>query len=151
MNPLRWPDFYQSESNKPKSFWENLPLIGWLFSRSDYEPIINNVKEQLLARPKLDPNVWGENLARQQMAAYVCKIVREEYEWPNDHFIPADLVEIVFQMPWDDLEIVAFMLLVEEDLELEISDKEAEEQSGTLGELVDFLVVKQAAKLARIH
>jgi len=67
MKPLHWPDFYQAEPSELKSTWERLPLIGWLFSSSDYHPVINSVREQLLARPKPDRNVWGNDLARQEM------------------------------------------------------------------------------------
>ncbi len=103
-----------------------MPLIGWLFSSSDYEPVINSVKEQLLARPKPDPNIWGNNSVRQEMGQYLCATLKEEYEWPNDHFIPEDPFDIAFQIPWDDLQIVEFVMRVEEDLEFEVKDEEAE-------------------------
>ena len=143
MEPLHWPDFYQSEADEPQSFWKRLPFIGWLFSSSDYEAVINSVKEQLLARPKPSPGMWGDDLSRVKMARYLCSTVKEEYEWPNDHFIPDDPFEIVFQMPWDDLKIVEFVMRVEEDLDVNVPDEEAEMWGGTLGNIVDYLVAKQ--------
>lgn len=146
MEPLHWPDFYPAESAKPESIWEKLPLVGWWFSPSDFKPVIDNINEQLLARPKPDITVWGNDLTRQKMAQYICSTIKTEYGWPNDHFIPNDPVEIVFQFPWDDLELVEFVMRVEEYLKIEIKDEEAETWDGVLAGIVDFLIDKQEQK-----
>ncbi|HVF10411.1 MAG TPA: hypothetical protein VNA16_06400, partial [Abditibacteriaceae bacterium] len=54
-----------------------------------------------------------------------------------------DPFDIAFQVPWDDLQIVEFVMRVEEDLEFEVKDEEAQSWGGVLGDIVDFLVAKQ--------
>jgi hypothetical protein len=122
-----------------------LPLIGWLFASYDYGPVIKSVTEQLLARPKPDPNIWGDSLARQQMAQYLCAALKQDYGWPNDHFIPDDPYDIAFQIPWDDLEIAEFVIRVERELKIKMKYEETETWGAVLGEIVDFLIAKQEA------
>jgi acyl carrier protein len=143
VEPLRWPEFYQARSEESKTFWQRLPLIGWLFASSDYEAVAKSIKEQLLARPKPDPHLWGDDPQHVQMAQYLCRVIQEEYEWPNDHFVPDDPCEIVFLLPWDDLEIVELVMRIEEELGFEVPDDEAEKWSGVLDDVVSFLVAKQ--------
>ena len=86
----------------------------------------------------------GDNPKRLEMARYLCLLIKEKYDWPNDHFIPNDPFDIVFQIPWDDLDIIEVIMRCEEDLEIEIKDEEAQEWGGALGDIVDFLVAKQS-------
>lgn len=121
---------------------EKLPFIGWWFSPSDM-PIIDNINDQLSARPKPDVTIWGKDLTRQKLAQYMCSTIKAEYKWLNDHFMPGDPLEILLQLPWDDLKIVEFVMQIEEDLEIEIKDEEVEAWDGTLADIVDFLIDKQ--------
>ncbi|MCW3097797.1 MAG: hypothetical protein JWL77_3415 [Chthonomonadaceae bacterium] len=73
----------------------------------------------------------------------MCKRIQEEYEWRNDHFLPGDPFDIVFLMPWDDLEIVEVIMECEDHLGIEIKNEDALAWSGTmLGNVVDTLLAK---------
>ena len=129
---------------QPQTILERLLLPGWWFhSSNNYQTTIRGIHKQLLARPKPLPGVWGDDPKRLQTARYLCGVLKEEYDWPNNHFIPDDPFDIIFQIPWDDLQIVEVVMRFEEDLKIKIEDKEAEKFTGTLGDIVAFLVDKQ--------
>jgi acyl carrier protein len=137
--PLQWPDFYTPTERK--SVWQRLPLIGWMFSAGlpGYTEVVEDLRQQIRERPEVDSARWGDDPLYQRVGQAVCKITREQYEWPNERFLPDDPVEIVFLMPWDDLEIVEVVMQLEEELGISIEDDEAETWGGTLGDFVERL------------
>ncbi len=141
MEPLHWPDQLQQHAQKPP-LWHRLPLVG-LYKPPNFSRAIEPVAEQLKTRQPPPPEVWGDDPARVNVAHYLCSAAQKRYQWPNDHFIPEDPFDVVFQIPFDDLEIVEMVLRFEEELKITISDEEAQQWADkTLGEVVDFLLRK---------
>ena len=69
------------------------------------------------------------------------EIILKTYPWRSDLFIPNDPFQIVFLMPWDDLEIFEVVMELEEKLNIHISDEDMEKNiPKTLCAFVDFIV-----------
>lgn len=138
MQPLQWLDNRKPEA----SFLDWIPFLAW-FSPLHMRRalVVEDVRRQLLQREAPDPSVWGSDPLRLQTARYLCRRIREQYAYPNDHFLPQDPVEILFQMPWDDLEMVELLLQIEKDHGIAVSDEELS-RWRTLGDVVESLTMK---------
>jgi hypothetical protein len=136
--PLQWPNDFQPSA---KRSWFGLLFAGKRAHRS----VVDCISQQLLARAQPASECWGGDPLRVQVAQVVCKRAKELYAWPNDHFIPGDPVDIVFLMPWDDLDIVEFVMQMEGDFGIDIDDTEANTWR-TLRDVVDTVVVKCQTK-----
>lgn len=93
---MQWLDNRKPEASFPD--W--IPVLAW-FSPLNLRraPVVEDIHQQPLRRPAPDPTVWGGDPLRLQMAQYLCRRIQEQYAYPNDHFLPQDSVEILFQMP----------------------------------------------------
>jgi hypothetical protein len=155
MQPLTCPELYQLDLNESKAekFWSKIPLLGWWIASSMWakraRPVEQEIEKQLLSRPETNPALWGDNPRRVKLGQYISKIVKQEMGWPNDHFIPEDVFEIVFWSHHDALDIDEAILNVEDHLNIKIQENDVQRWVGkTLGELVDDLLVKQDSQTA---
>jgi acyl carrier protein len=138
MQPLQWPDNFTPAA----SLWDWIPFLAWFSPRNArYAEVAEDIRRQLLQRQAPDPAVWGSDPVRLQTARSLCRWAQKQYAYPNDHFLPDDPFEIVFQMPWDDLEVVEFMICMEEAYDIAIADEECR-RWRTLGDVVDSLTIK---------
>ena len=51
---------------------------------------------QMVGRPPIPEDTWGDDLGRCAAARTICEIIRDAFVWPNDRFIPADPFRCVF-------------------------------------------------------
>jgi hypothetical protein len=138
MQPLQWPDNFTPAA----SLWDRIPFLSWFSPRNTrHAEVAEAIRRQLLQRQAPDPAVWGSDPLRRQTARSLCRRIQEQYGYPNDHFLPEDPVEIVFQIPWDDLEIMEVILRIEGDHDIAIADEEWL-RWRTLGDVVDTLTIK---------
>src|SRR5258708_1612454 len=137
MEPLRWPEGLRRRTAIDYVL-EFIPLIGPAFSPAGRQeaPAIEHITEQLLERKEPNPEIWGSEPLRQEIARSVCRLTQKEFDWPNDRFIPEDPVDIVFQVPWEDLQIIEFIMSLEEELDIAVSDDDSMAWK-TLGDVVD--------------
>lgn len=138
MTPLEWPDFVQQPA--PAS-WFKRHFTCWNNYWNNLHQATAHLNRQLLARPRPDPLVWGEDPLRIKMGLLVCKRIQTNYAWPNDHFLPEDPFKTITLLPWDDLDIVELVMALEEELDIVIVDAEAMSWDElTLGNVVDRLL-----------
>jgi hypothetical protein len=134
VEPLRWPDFYEPRRH---------PII--LFSRraaANWRATVQDARAQLQARPSPSADRWGTGDCRRDVGQTLCSLVQRTYDWPNDHFIPEDPVDVVFLMPDDDLEIVEVILEFQKALGVRLPDVHAKlETCKLLGDFVEVLAV----------
>jgi hypothetical protein len=98
------------------------------------------ISAQLEARAQPDSSVWGDDPTKRMIAARLCQLTQEEYEWPNDYFLPADPCGLVFFHPWDYLIAIEVILRLREDFAVKFDcDEDAFSAISTLGEVVDWL------------
>jgi hypothetical protein len=134
MKSLEWPgDFYEPvPSSWLKRFLDPYP---------NFVPVKEALDRQLRERSRPDPGVWGDDPLRVRTALAACKLIQENYQWPNDHFLPADPFDIVCLIPWDDLDIVELVMSLEEHLGVTLDDAKALSWEGTtLDGVVDTLL-----------
>lgn len=131
MNSLQWPADFDPAAKR--AWWRKYP--------GDSRRIFEQVSKQLLDRERPAPEIWGEESARIQTALRICRRIQEQYEWPNDRFLPGDPVDIVMLMPWDDLDIVEFVMQLEEDFGIDLPDEEAEKWK-ILGDILDSVMAR---------
>src|SRR5438093_13788719 len=106
MNALQWTINLKPRS-KIDNILEFIPIIGPMLApiNRQWAPTVEEIKEQLLGREIPTASTWGVDPLRVSIGNRIGRLIQEEYEWPNDHFIPDDPLDVVFLMPWDDLEI----------------------------------------------
>ena len=118
MLPLHWPHDFSPAINRT-----------WCWGRGfgrEYHRVVAHISGQLEARESPPETVWGTEPTRRSIAPRICHRIQELFEWPNDHFLPDDPIDILFLAPWDDLEIVELIMQTEEDFGIDIPDREAE-------------------------
>ncbi len=131
MTPLQWPADFDLAANQ--TWWRRYP--------GGSRRVFERVSDRLRNRAWPGGAVWGDEPARASIAWRICRRVKELYGWPNDHFLPGDPVAIVMHMPWDDLDIVEFVMQIEEDFKIMLPDEEAEKWR-TLGDIVDSVIAR---------
>jgi hypothetical protein len=137
ITPLHWPPI-------DKPLWFGMTWLPGTRER------LNDVLEQQRLRPPLDPLRWGANPSNVIIGKRICAIVQEHYDWATDRFIPEDPFEIVFLLPYDDLEFEEFALTIEHEFRVKLSDEELQTLVGkTLGYFVDTVVARVMARLAK--
>ena len=136
IEPLHWPEGFAHRGELPKR--------SYFSKRSSMETAaIENVKQQLLSRERPNAFRWGNDGDRIRVGQLICKIVKEEYKWPNDYFVPLDPVDIVLLVPWDDLEYVEVFMALERELGIELENQAMFDVCGkSLGDFVDLVVAK---------
>jgi hypothetical protein len=134
--PLHWP---VPNTTLRKRTWFSR-LMG---HPSDYVATKQNISEQLLKRQKSNVDIWGDDPIHGQVGQQICRIAKDVYDWPTDNFIPDDPFDIVFLMPWDDLELVEVSVLLQEPLAVMLTNNEIYGISGkSLGDLVKLIATK---------
>ncbi|UCH36447.1 MAG: hypothetical protein JSV65_08865 [Armatimonadota bacterium] len=154
MTPLTWPSSFVPPPpeliplppSPEKRSWLRKLFELFPFRLISYGPeycrAVDYIEKQLLARERPDPSRWGDGLLRVDIGQRVCELIKEAYNWPNDHFLPDDRLSVVFLRPWDyDMLTVETALALEEDFN--ISEDDAMTMIWTvktLGEMVDRLI-----------
>ena len=139
--PLDWPEDWK----RPKRL--DTLLLGIPFIGPQHRTR-QSICEQLRARDPGCLSLWEESVERFRIARTVSAIVKDELNWPNDLFIPADPCEILFwdfTAYWvDDLKLLAVIQQLEDALHFHLKDETWESVfSYRFGELVDFLLERQ--------
>jgi hypothetical protein len=137
-----------AQETRAEKFWMRIPILGWAIADSLWRerawPIVEQVEKQLTSRPQPEPAIWGNDPRRAQIGLFLSRIAKEEMGWPNDHFVPADPVEVVFWAHEDGLDFKMVLIRIEEELDVKIRDAEVIGWSGkTLADVVDDLLAKQ--------
>jgi len=126
MQPLEATTIALIDLNKTSSerLWERIPVIGWAIAGHLWGkrtlPIVEEITQLLLARPKPEPQIWGNNPKRVKLGLYLSRVIQEEMSWINDHFIPDDPARVVFWAHEDGLDVEFAVLRIEEELEIQI-------------------------------
>ena len=145
--PLACPGLAESRESFIERVGMWLPIIGWGAASLAYDlrvrPYVRDIKRQMLRRPVFPTRAWGNDQTRVQFAQWICSEIRDEFEWPNDHFCPADPVELACWGYIDGLATIAFQMTIEDRIGCKLSDQECEELTAvTLGKAVDYLLAK---------
>src|SRR5262245_31462329 len=81
-----------------------IPLLGWIAALilQEYRlsRIYRTIADQLCARPDFSEETWRA-LKLTLDPREICAVVRDAYEWPNEHFEPCDPAAIALYA-WDD-------------------------------------------------
>ncbi len=149
ISPLCWPDFYLVEiSAKPIQKTSVLHAIGNFFSNffanfppaSRLEDHLNAVLASRAPHRATIELMWETSPQTKKVAKEMREIILKTYPWRSDLFIPNDPFQIVFLMPWDDLEIIEVVMDLEEKLNIHISDEDMEKNiPKTPSAFVDFV------------
>jgi len=103
--------------------------------------VVDFIEEQLLARGPSDPSRWGDDPLRVRIGQLACKLIREEYDWPSDHFLPDDPLDVVFLVPWEDMQWVEMAMGLTIDLNIDADDAiRIAREATTLGDMVDTMI-----------
>ncbi|HEY8751545.1 MAG TPA: hypothetical protein VIM11_26425 [Tepidisphaeraceae bacterium] len=143
--PLHDPPF----TVDPPSTFERLcwfiPLVGWTVAGTleshRRTPKAQNIARQLAARPKAaTAAAWGDDPIRIAMARNISRIIREEFHWPNAHFLPDDPLNLLMYTPGDGITPIACAFAMEKQLTLTLGPVTSVWWKMTLGQLVDHLL-----------
>lgn len=103
--------------------------------------MILSIERQLLARP--DPSdLWGRDPRRRELSLAVRTLIKEEFGWPNDHFIPDDPFGIACWAHRDSLDCVFAAQCIEKQFGFQQSSSKWERlyDHGSVGEFVEMLM-----------
>ena len=149
MTPLRWPDSFVPPPPEPpppekrswlRKLWDLFPLRLPTFYPG-YATVVPYIEEQLLARGPSDPSRWGDDPLRVRIGQLACKLIQKEYDWPSDHFLPDDPLDVVFHIPWDFRDWVEVAEELSFELRIDGDDVMSMAiEAATLGDMVDMLV-----------
>ncbi len=125
----------------------SFPILGWWVAWNAWQrrtaPIVSDVSAQLSARSPTDPEVWGPDPRRQELAFWLCVVAKQEMAWPNDHFIPTDPARIIFWSHEDGLDFDCALLEIHHRFGLKIPRGEANSWfRGTFGDVVDDILIR---------
>jgi len=143
--PLYWPHGVRPAYSGVLSdqMWRYVPFLGVLSRNLNWRRFIRPIAGQLNAQIMLRPSVW--DLWRStgtpvEFVQLLSKEVADEMEWPNNHFIPDDPLEIVmFQHSGGDGgELVQILFSLERRAGVRLNDIPNPElfQRETYGEFV---------------
>ena len=148
MKPLACDAFWTTQPSKTERCLMWLPIIGWtlaaMIEQARFHPMVRSIEQQLRDRPDTS-QFWGADPRRQRVSSAIRKIAEKECGWPNDHFIPADPLDLVFWGHKDGLDDVSAVMRIEKEFGFDLPDSESERRrwQGTLGELVDRLIANE--------
>lgn len=140
-----------AQETRAEKFWYWIPFLGWAYANLLWHkrtsPIVEHIETQLARRPRPEPLSWGSNPRRVQIGLCLSRVAKEEMGWPNDHFIPADPVNVVFWAHNDGLDFESAVMLIEAELDVEMSEAEITGWfDKTLADVVDELLTKETQK-----
>lgn len=121
---------------------ENKTWYSWLLRpKSILKSNKESVCRQLETRKMPHPYIWGTDPLRIRIGQILSKVAQEAYHWPNDYFVPNDPFEIVYLMPWDEIEIKNISQRLEHELNIKLKISDLYELQGkTLSQFLDFLI-----------
>ena len=134
----------------PPSWGERIgvfvPLFGWIYASAAHscrvQPFVESVRDELLQRDATTRECWRGGPHSEGFSLYLCKLVGDAYDWPNDFFVPDDPCNLLFFN--DDMEISEVMMAVEDELGLPAGTIDESflprAWDMTLGELSDTLL-----------
>lgn len=151
MAPLKWPDSIILPPPPPavappdtrswlQKLWDLIPRP--ISYGPEYCRAANYIEEQLAARERPDPSRWGDDPLRAKVGQRVCKLIKEEFDLPNDHFLPDDPLDVLLLRPWD-YDMLIDKMALGLYAEFDISEEDATKfiwTAKTLGEMVDMLI-----------
>lgn len=134
IQPLHWPG---GSKPQPGGFFSINP------NKRLYQTL-NIIEKHIVARPPIPPEIWGPDPRRQQMGAFISKLIGECIVWQADRFIPDDPLEIVFSRRHtigdDDMD---FYYRIEEEFqdEIDLRHYPGDFDTQTIGDLVDYCLL----------
>lgn len=128
-------------------WWAKVPIVGWMVKSNRwnkrFRPTIARINSILRSRPKPGPEIWGDNLARTEMAQWLCKKIADEMSWANDHFVPDDPCYVLLWAHVDGLDLESLWQEIEGYLDLTFTAADVSRWLDlSLGELVDLLLLR---------
>jgi hypothetical protein len=121
-----------------------LPIVGWLISswlmRRRLSVFTQAIERQLAARIRFPEEEWGCDGQRLEFVRFVCRTLKTEVGWPNDHFVPDDPVWLLVGGYGDCLLPASIAIEIERYLDVRVAEKDWEATDGmTLGQAVAYL------------
>ncbi len=151
MQPLQCPELFKIDENKTEAekFWSKIPFLGWGISGHLWdkrvEPIVEKVEQQLKARPKPPPSLWGTDEKKVALAQFICAKAGVHMGWPNDHFIPDDPMVVVFWVHQDALDVEFAIFAIEDEYDIKLKKEEINVWfKGNLGQMIDAIYTKES-------
>jgi hypothetical protein len=139
--PLKWPKDAALEPSKLVRILMWIPVLGWwigaILDQHRLAPVRTSICSQLAARAPILPERWGSH---RVLASRVCRRIREWMEWPNDHFIPDDPMEVILSAGRDGLDAEEAILDAAKDAGVKLSKEQRNRVYDlTLGEFIHRL------------
>lgn len=145
MKPLVCDALWTTQPSSAERILLWIPFLGWPFAASlqdeRFRPLVRCIEQQLLGRPDTS-ELWPTDPLRQKLSSALRRLIKEEFGWPNDHFIPADPFGIALWAHQDGLDDVSAVRRIEQEFGYQMPDSEWERFwcHGTLGEFLDILI-----------
>ena len=145
MKPLVCDALWTTQPSKAERILLRIPFLGWPFAaaleQARFRPMVHSIERQLRERPETSGE-WPPNPRQQEICSALRRLIKEEFGWPNDHFIPTDPFGIAFWAHQDGLDDVSAVQRMEQEFGLRVPATKWEHlwSNGTLGELLELLV-----------
>src|SRR5688500_16031283 len=129
------------------------PIVGWWIAGLLWSGRMRVKKDQIAIQMqrRSQPTFaqWGDDPQRRQVAVVVSEALKEEFDWPNAHYLPDDPLSLLIFRDDCESELVFVLDDVEDRLNLKRLDyalpKTMPDENTTLGMLVDEIVKIQRA------
>jgi hypothetical protein len=123
-----------------------VPILGWgvaaAFEKRRRSPVAAFVAKQLTTRKLPTTHSWGDNAHRIALAQSISRVIRDEFQWPNNHFLPDDRLDLLMWSVGDGLTPVSCAFAIERGLAITLGSVTTQWADMTLGQLVDHILLQ---------
>jgi hypothetical protein len=145
-NPLSIPQGPVAPPSRFERICWLVPILGWgvaaALEKKRRSPISAFVANQLSERKSPTTQAWGDNPNRIALAHSISRVIRDEFEWPNSHFLPDDRLDLLMWSVGDGLTPISCTFAIEKGLALTLGDVTAKWADMSLGQLVDHILLQ---------
>ena len=107
----------------------------------------DHIASQIQARTLSTHVAWGEDEPRRTVAAALCDAIREEFGWPNPHYLPDDPLRLVAWRRSADVELLFALHDLEGRLKVDaMPSADFDYDNATLADLVDAIVRRTGSR-----
>jgi hypothetical protein len=122
-----------------------VPILGWLIAAfletRRRTPKARHIAAQIRDRKRPIHDAWGDHADRRATAVVVCQEIQREFDWPNDHYLPADPLRLLIWRTRQDVELLFALFEVGRRLGIRaVPAADFDYANATLGDLVDRIV-----------
>ncbi len=144
VEPLVEPPVAVAPACKLERWCWYFPFVGWtvagVLERERRTPRWDHIAHQLQTRTRDALDLWGDDRLRRSLAQAVARVIRDEFGWPNAHFIPDDRLDLLMYSAGNGLSPVACAFTLEKILVVTLGGVTCRWQNLTLGQLVDHIL-----------